>query len=217
MDKWRISAQDNLLAWSKEKENYLIAAKEWEFTGKIIDHGNSKNRCDLCEGENLRYHFEVKHSLEEKLINVGSSCITKFGLLVRGELGDIITDEKEKIKFLNNKLYEKQRDVYLEQLRNVYRVSCNKDDQKWLEYIGKKIKNDMKFCINEAVDISIFLESKSILLDYHFIKFDTRSSLSIDYLARVDRDYLEKTIKCLPPNQVKSITERLLIKFGLII
>lgn len=116
MNKWRISAQNNLLLWSKEKEDHIIAAKEWEFTGKVIDNGNSKNRCDLCEGENLRYHFEVKHDSDDKCINVGSSCITKFGLLVRDDLGDIITDEKEKRKFLNNKLYEKQKDVYLEQL-----------------------------------------------------------------------------------------------------
>ena len=108
MDNWRSSAQVNLLAWSKEKENFIVAAKEWEFTGKVIDHGNSNNRCDLCEGENLRYHFEVKNDTEDKLINVGSSCITKFGLLVRDEEGNLINDDKEKNKFLKSKLYEKK-------------------------------------------------------------------------------------------------------------
>lgn len=86
-----------------------------------------------------------------------------------------------------------------------------------MEYIGKNIKNDIKFSISEAVDIFNFLEFKSILFDYNFIKFDTRSSSSIEYLASVDRDYFDKTIKCLPPNQVKSIAERLLNKFGLVI
>jgi len=217
MSKWRTSAQNNLLAWSKEKEDYIIAAKEWEFTGKVIDNGSSTNRCDLCEGENLRYHFEVRHDLENKFINVGSSCIAKFGLLVRDESGELITDDKEKRKFLKKKLYEKQKDVYLEQLRNAYRASDSEDDQGWLEYIGNKIKHDIKFEINEAVDILDFLESKSILLDYHFIRFNTRSSVSITYLAHENREYLEKIIKCIPPTQVKSITKRLLNKYGLII
>lgn len=217
MNKWRISAQNNLLAWSKEKEDFIIAAKEWEFTGKVIDHGSSINRCDLCEGENLRYHFNVKHNSEYKFINVGSSCIMKFGLLVRDETGQVISNEKEKRKFLKKKLYEKQKDVYLDHLRTEYRYLSSKDDRGWLEYIGYNIKNDVKFDINEAVEIFDYLKSKSIIFDYHFIKFDTRSSLSIDYLAHASRENLKKTIKCLAPNQIKSITKRLLNKYGIII
>jgi len=165
MNKWRNSAQNNLLAWSKEKEDYIIAAKEWEFTGKVIDHGNSNNRCDLCEGENLRYHFEVRHDQENKFINVGSSCITKFGLLVRDEEGKLIDNENEKRRFLKYKLYEKQKDVYLEYLRIVYRTSNSEDEQGWLEYIGSNIKYDIRFNINEALDIFYFLEHCCLIKD----------------------------------------------------
>ena len=55
--KWRNKAQDNLLLKSIERSDHLRAAKEWEFTGKVIDHEVTDRKCELCEGENLRYHF----------------------------------------------------------------------------------------------------------------------------------------------------------------
>ena len=67
--KWRNKAQENLLLKSIEKSDHLQAAKEWEFSGKVIDHEVTDRRCELCEGDNLRYHFEIKNKLIKKRID----------------------------------------------------------------------------------------------------------------------------------------------------
>ena len=217
MNNWRTSAQKNLIAWSKEKENYIVAAQEWEFTGEVIDHGKSNNRCDLCEGENLRYHFEVKNYTVGKIINVGSSCITKFGLTVRDEEGKIIDDNKEKHKFLKNILYEKQKEVYLEKMREIYRTTEDEYLRIWIEHMGKTIKANDKFSITEAVELHDILESNNIFLDKSIVQFNTRTLWSISWIAQLDEEDLEKTLCCLPQNQRKSVKTRLLKKYGIIL
>lgn len=58
------------------------AFEEWSFTEQIKDHGQSIETCQLCEQEDLRYHFEIRNTLTEKTLWVGSHCILKFGLSV---------------------------------------------------------------------------------------------------------------------------------------
>lgn len=58
------------------------AFEEWSFTEQIVDHEQSIETCQLCEQEALRYHFEIRNSLTDKTLWVGSQCILKFGLSV---------------------------------------------------------------------------------------------------------------------------------------
>lgn len=56
--------------------------EEWSFTERTIDHEKSTETCQLCEHEELRYHFEIKNALTKKTLLVGSQCILKFNLSV---------------------------------------------------------------------------------------------------------------------------------------
>src|SRR6185437_14628582 len=38
--------------------------------------------CELCDQEELRYHFEIRNAFTKKALWVGSHCILKFGLSV---------------------------------------------------------------------------------------------------------------------------------------
>lgn len=58
------------------------AFEEWSFTEQTIDHEQPIETCQLCEQEDLRYHFEIRNSLTNKVLWVGSQCILKFGLSV---------------------------------------------------------------------------------------------------------------------------------------
>lgn len=58
------------------------AFEEWSFTDKTIDHGQPTETCELCDQEELRYHFEIRNSLTHKFLWVGSQCILKFNLSV---------------------------------------------------------------------------------------------------------------------------------------
>lgn len=58
------------------------AFEEWSFTEQTKDHGEPIETCQLCEQEDLRYHFEIRNSLTEHTLWVGSQCIFKFGVSV---------------------------------------------------------------------------------------------------------------------------------------
>lgn len=58
------------------------AFEEWSFTERTEDHEQPIETCQLCEQEDLRYHFEIRNSLTKKTLWVGSQCILKFGLSV---------------------------------------------------------------------------------------------------------------------------------------
>ena len=58
------------------------AFEEWSFTENTVDHEEPIETCQLCDQEELRYHFEIKNALTHKCLWVGSQCILKFNLSV---------------------------------------------------------------------------------------------------------------------------------------
>jgi len=58
------------------------AFEEWSFTENTVDHEQPIETCQLCEQEELRYHFEIRNALTRKTLWVGSQCILKFNLSV---------------------------------------------------------------------------------------------------------------------------------------
>lgn len=58
------------------------AFEEWSFTENMVDHGHADQTCELCEQEDLRYHFQIQNALTAKKLMVGSSCILRFGVSV---------------------------------------------------------------------------------------------------------------------------------------
>ena len=55
---------------------------EWYFTEHTIDHEIAEEDCELCNHQELRYHFEIKNQHTSHTLMVGSSCILKFQLQV---------------------------------------------------------------------------------------------------------------------------------------
>ena len=58
------------------------AFEEWSFTEATLDHEAATEVCELCEHEQLRYRFEIRNTLTQKTLWVGSQCILKFNLSV---------------------------------------------------------------------------------------------------------------------------------------
>ena len=81
------------------------AFSEWFFTEYTIDHESAEEDCELCNHEELRYHFEIKNRHTEHSLMVGSSCILKFQLQVfdNGVLLDESGTER-KLEALKNKM-----------------------------------------------------------------------------------------------------------------
>ena len=94
MNVWLNNSVKNLLPLSENKKDFNVALKEWFFTGEIIDHEDAIEVCQLCEKDELRYHFEIENGLRNKLW-VGSKCIEKFDISVFDEEGIEVIEHKE--------------------------------------------------------------------------------------------------------------------------
>jgi len=81
------------------------AFREWYFTEHTIDHETAEEDCELCNHEELRYHFEIKNRHTNHTLLVGSSCILKFQLQVF-ENGALLDEKgtKRKLEALKNKM-----------------------------------------------------------------------------------------------------------------
>ena len=53
---WLEKSKENLVPMSLASE-FKKALTEWFFTGDVIDHNEANETCELCEHEDLRYHY----------------------------------------------------------------------------------------------------------------------------------------------------------------
>jgi hypothetical protein len=72
---------DNILPLSISGE-LSEAFTEWSFTEITEDHEDIIENCQLCNQEQLRYHFEIENKYTQETLMVGSSCILKFNVAV---------------------------------------------------------------------------------------------------------------------------------------
>ncbi len=96
----------NILPLSVEK-TLPEAFSEWSFTEQVRDHEHATETCELCEQEDLRYHFLIENQFTDGRLWVGSSCILKFGVSVF-ENGQSLssTDAKRKLDRLTEKMHQ---------------------------------------------------------------------------------------------------------------
>lgn len=127
MSYWLQAAQSNLLRLSQEEKDFQIALREWKHTGLVIDHGAPIEVCQLCEHEQLRYHFEIRNHHTAKTLMVGSSCIKKFDIPVYDDDGNELCG-KAKDDRLKDEVREKHEEMMLEPLRELWKVAKQERD-----------------------------------------------------------------------------------------
>ncbi|HEX2963531.1 MAG TPA: hypothetical protein VHO43_17175 [Ignavibacteriales bacterium] len=92
------NVRDNILPLSNA-QTLPAAFKEWQFTGNTIDHEKPIEQCQLCNQEDLRYHFEIQNFYTHAKLMVGSQCILKFQIAVYDK--GILLDKSDARKKLN--------------------------------------------------------------------------------------------------------------------
>ena len=209
MVKWKEKACLNLLKLSQSKLDYLISAKEWEFNGNIIDHGNSNNTCELCEGENLRHHFQIENTKNKAKIWVGSSCIHKFDILVRNDEGIVIQDIEGKKKYLTRKLSDKKREFFLYTLRSLWKEIDDVDGKSVIYEVGTHYRDRIAIYPHLALSFLKLLNDYSKDIDLSQIKVSARDYYSIESIVRASANDRELLYKVLNSNQIEKIERRL--------
>ena len=76
---WTAKAARNLLPHSVAPV-LADALREWAYTGQSNDYGQPEETCELCDQEDLRYHFEIGNAQTGHHLWVGSKCIQRFGM-----------------------------------------------------------------------------------------------------------------------------------------
>lgn len=103
------------------------AFKEWYFTGITQDHEQAIEECELCDQEQLRYHFKIENKYTNKHLWIGSQCILKCKVAVYED--DRLLDEKET---------KKKLDTLVKQMRfkscmNALRLLAQEEDNDILD------------------------------------------------------------------------------------
>jgi len=198
---WLKNSIKNLVPLSKADE-FKEALKEWEFSGNVIDHEEPNETCELCEHEKLRYHYEIVNSLESSHLWVGSSCILRFQeIMVYGEDGALLTTESQRRSELDKALKEKQVDLALQPLRELW-----KNDREYRKYIEKNVSHlkEKDAFLPKGLAI-LCAQMKNYEIEYKASMFPVylRTKESKAQLAALEGELLEHVIECMSPQQRK--------------
>jgi hypothetical protein len=144
------------------------AFKEWYVTGKTIDHEQPVETCQLCEQEELRYHFEIQNQYTERTLRVGSRCILKFDIAVYE--GDKVLD-KSGAKCKLNTLMQSMRHEYC--LKVLHRVA-EKEKNDILDNALEFYRNNKYLTPKQAFVVIWRLQKNQIDYSPSFFKVSLR-------------------------------------------
>ncbi|MBL7153448.1 MAG: hypothetical protein ISS79_07000 [Phycisphaerae bacterium] len=135
------------------------AFKEWYFTERTEDHEQAIADCELCNQEQLRYHFEIENKDTHNRLWVGSSCILKFKVAVfeRG----ILLDEKRTEKKLSALINKMRLDSCINALRKLSLSESSDILKNALDYYLKNKYLTPKFAF------VVFWRLKTNRIDHH--------------------------------------------------
>lgn len=206
MARWRNKSIENLLQFSVEKSEHTVAAKEWGFSGNVIDHCVANQTCQLCEGENLRYHFEISNKSKEISLLVGSSCIKKFDISVYDNDGNELFGV-QKDSFLKKKIQEKKQELLLEQLRSLWSKS-SPDEKEEIEFYVNNYKRKNGFSPEEINYIFSKMDKHHIEYTNVLYKISLRSQFELLSLSNMSETEQVKILPCLSVSQKKRLSKK---------
>ncbi len=172
--------------------NLPEAFTEWQFTEEIHDHESAEEICELCDKEQLRYHFRIVNTLNENKLWVGSTCILRFDIAVLGDDGIVLDNVNAKKKL--NKLTEKMHQDYcFKALEAIVQKESHPALQNALDYY----KANKFFTPKYAAMVLWRLDSNNIPHNASFFKI------------RINKDQWKEDLKKLKPIQFKTIYKSL--------
>lgn len=163
------------------------AFHEWYFTENIEDHVIAEEDCELCDHEQLRYHFEIMNRHTHHRLWVGSSCILKFKVQVFNNGILLNHDESEK---------------KLEDLKKKMRLdSCIKA----LKNLAASENNEI---LSSALDF--YIKNKYLTPKFAFVVFWRLNTNKIDhspsfFKVSLKKDKYKKDFASMPLERVHMI------------
>jgi len=125
---------DNILPLSRTG-TLPEAFKEWYFTEHTEDHEHAIEECQLCDQEQLRYHFEIRNKYTQRHLWIGSQCILKFKVAVYDD--ERLLDEKGAKKKLDSLVKQMRFDSCMKALQRLVLEENNDILSNALDYYQK--------------------------------------------------------------------------------
>lgn len=177
------------------------AFEEWTFTDNTVDHEEPIETCQLCNQEELRYHFEIKNSLTKKCLWVGSQCILKFNLSVFEE-GQRLTPTDSKKK-LNRLMKQMRLESCVKALSKLAETENHTILKNALSYYHKNKYLTHKFAF------VVFWKLQSYDIDHTptFFKISLRKQKYKNDLSEMTTDRVHKIWAALSSTQKKLATK----------
>ncbi|HBC3828676.1 TPA: hypothetical protein KD864_001925 [Vibrio parahaemolyticus] len=206
---WLRNSMKNLLNLSVSSE-FSEACSEWEFTGEVFDYEDPREVCELCEKDELRYHFKIKNDITEKVLLVGSKCILKFsGIRITNDTGGIETDYSEREKRLRAALERKRMEDFLIKLRQIYKMLRNQYERSTMGRIGMRIKVKEKLSPSDALWLVRVMASYRVDFKGAPVSICLATKEHKAQISRMRKDHLE-SIWCLLSTQQQHAHKNLL-------
>ncbi len=173
------------------------ALKEWYFTERTEDHEVATESCELCDQEQLRYHFEIENKNTRKRLWVGSSCILRFNVAVYDN--GLLLDKKSAEKKLNKHIAKMRLDACINSLK----VLANKEQNPILDSALSYYQKNK--CLTPKFAFVVFWRLDSQQIDYHpsFFKISLKRDSHKRDLAHMPKDRVHLIWKALSPSQRK--------------
>jgi len=163
------------------------AFSEWYFTENIEDHEVACEDCELCDQEQLRYHFEIKNRHTNSCLWVGSSCILKFQVQIFDN--GILLNAKASKKKLNSLKQKMRLDSCVKSLRNL-------------------ASQDFNDILSNALEF--YLKNKFLTPKFAFVVFWRLSKNKIDhspsfFKVGLNKDKYKRDLAQMPKDRVHLI------------
>lgn len=182
MSYWSEVSQKNLLPFSKEQSDFETALKEWEHTGVVVDHLYPVENCQLCEHANVRYHFEIINRETGAVLQVGSSCIEKFGITIYDEEGNKLRGGARGKK-LKEEIKARQDEMMLEPLRRLWKV--DEDSREKVAWYVQEYQERGGFPPKKLLYLFSQMNNEGIDYTPHIYKVTLRSKMDREHLYRI--------------------------------
>ncbi len=173
------------------------AFKEWHFTGETEDHEQAVEECELCNQEQLRYHFKIANKYTNKNLWVGSQCILKFKVAVYED--DKRLSERETKKKLNALVKQMRFDSCMGALQRLVQEESNDILSNALDFYQKNKYLTPRF----AFVIFWRLEKHKIDHNPSFFKISLKKNKYKKDLREMDIDRVHKIWPALNSSQRK--------------
>lgn len=204
---WPQSVAINLLPLSVA--NSLPAAfREWTFQDKVrdlLEEYGDYGHCEMCDHQHVRWHFLISNSSTNGHLWTGSTCITRFGVVVHDGSGQQLDAPEDKDRFLQKKvrsLIQRQR---YEKAEAALQLLISRDPDK--RGMLTRFRDRGAFTPMEALLLLGRCQKYGGDLHPSTLKIRLRRDREKDQVKTLNFQGLEKLLPAFSPPQIKRVLD----------